>query len=260
MKIDENGVSILILGGISLTVAILIMTQTENRGIVGFIGIMALITGVIALMTVVKYSLENKQNEMQEFENKEIKAKKEAEVVNNRNETRKRIEELYGTISNTIILKRLQLISDDVKVTSGHTWYYFAEEYIFTCEDSSHVIIKEKAYSFSDILAYELTDNSRVIYSSTKSQTKTSTGSMLGRAVVGGVLLGGVGAIIGGATAKTETITEPQISEVHHDYSINLILNNISTPRLTIEIGVDGTIAQDAIALFSVIVERNKDI
>ena len=37
------------------------------------------------------------------------------------------------------------------------------------------------------------------------SVTSTSTSSLLGRALVGGVVLGGVGAILGGLTAKSET-------------------------------------------------------
>lgn len=39
------------------------------------------------------------------------------------------------------------------------------------------------------------------------SVSRTSTGSLLGRALLGGVVLGGVGAILGGLTAKSETST-----------------------------------------------------
>lgn len=45
----------------------------------------------------------------------------------------------------------------------------------------------------------------------TKSNTKTDTGSMIGRSIVGGAMFGTPGAIIGGSTAKqntTSTITE----------------------------------------------------
>ena len=36
--------------------------------------------------------------------------------------------------------------------------------------------------------------------------TKTNMGSMIGRSVAGGLLFGGVGAIVGGSTAKKDTI------------------------------------------------------
>jgi hypothetical protein len=42
---------------------------------------------------------------------------------------------------------------------------------------------------------------------------KTSTSSMLGRAVVGGILLGGVGALAGAATAKKKVYTEQNMPE-----------------------------------------------
>lgn len=41
-----------------------------------------------------------------------------------------------------------------------------------------------------------------------KSDTKTKTGSAIGRGVVGGALLGPAGAIIGASTAKKKTITK----------------------------------------------------
>lgn len=40
------------------------------------------------------------------------------------------------------------------------------------------------------------------------SKTKTSTGSAVGRGLVGGALLGPVGAIIGAGTAKKKTVTK----------------------------------------------------
>lgn len=41
-----------------------------------------------------------------------------------------------------------------------------------------------------------------------KSDTKTKTGSAIGRGVVGGALLGPAGAIIGASTAKKKTVTK----------------------------------------------------
>ena len=71
---------------------------------------------------------------------------------------------------------------------------------------------KREVYSFDDIISCDLKSNDNVseeivpAQSETKYVTKTSGKSMAGRALVGAVIAGPVGAIIGGATAKKTTI------------------------------------------------------
>lgn len=66
-----------------------------------------------------------------------------------------------------------------------------------------------------DIVSTELIVDSVTVL---KTTTTTSTGSMLGRSIAGTMLLGGVGTIIGGVTAKKEsrsvTTSKPQSVEV----------------------------------------------
>lgn len=135
---------------------------------------------------------------------------------------------------------------------------YDIKNYVLVYEDSSHIIIRDVVYKFSDIISCELTNNSSIIYNTVESQTKTSTGNMLGRAVVGGVLLGGAGAIIGGATANKKTITNEQIAETRNDFNIHLTVNSITNPNITIRTGEDEYLARDLVSLLSVIIERNK--
>jgi hypothetical protein len=59
--------------------------------------------------------------------------------------------------------------------------------------------LKKGYLDWSDILSVEL-------MSKIKSVTNTSTSSTVGRAVIGGLVSGGVGAIIGGATASSTSI------------------------------------------------------
>ena len=61
-----------------------------------------------------------------------------------------------------------------------------------------------KLYTFSELIGYEINKGGRV-YKEDGYQTKTSTASVIKRATVGGVLLGGVGALAGAATAKKTT-------------------------------------------------------
>ena len=65
--------------------------------------------------------------------------------------------------------------------------------------------------------------------------TKTSIGSTLGRAAVGGVIAGPVGAVIGGATGKknSETVTEDVIERWEHKAVISLSSNQIISIPIT---------------------------
>jgi hypothetical protein len=131
------------------------------------------------------------------------------------------------------------------------------ERRILICEDSKIVLINEEPYSFSDIMNIELVDNEKQIFQKQSSTTKVSTGNMLGRAVVGGVLLGGVGAIIGGATAKKETIINAPEVHTTHDYNIYITVNSLSNPLITLSIGKNEQIAREISSFLAVIIERN---
>lgn len=96
------------------------------------------------------------------------------------------------------------------------------------------VTIKGKEYRYAEIEGCSIIDKSLVIErpSSETYTTKTNMGSMLGRAVVGGVLTGGVGAVIGAATAKKETIKESgnPTHFVNHNYNIQIYIKNQKSP------------------------------
>lgn len=100
---------------------------------------------------------------------------------------------------------------------------------------------KVKIFPVSEILSIEVVEDGHTVSQSTttgKTEEKTSNANMLGRAVVGGVLLGGVGAIIGGATAKktgsTAATTNTTTKDVVNSITLKFLLNNTSTPLLSI--------------------------
>jgi hypothetical protein len=70
--------------------------------------------------------------------------------------------------------------------------------------EAKKIYILGEVYNFSDVVGCSLDDNYRIKKGAVTytSETKNNTGSTLGRAVVGGLVAGGTGAIIGGATAK----------------------------------------------------------
>lgn len=75
-------------------------------------------------------------------------------------------------------------------------------------------------YNFSDISSYELIEDDEVILKS----------GGLGRALVGGALFGGAGAIVGGVTAKRKS--KKQINKLY----IKITLNDFTNPVIMIKI------------------------
>lgn len=138
---------------------------------------------------------------------------------------------------------------------------YDFDKHIFVFEKSQVVIVKSKEYKFSDILSCSLVDDvTNETITTTTGKSKTATGSMLGRAVVGGVLTGGLGAVAGAATAK-RNITEDASSKTTtvHDYFIYINTNNFQEPVISLHIGNDSGRAQRIIGVINVIMAKNKD-
>lgn len=138
---------------------------------------------------------------------------------------------------------------------------YDFDKHIFVFEKSQVVIIKSNEYKFSDILSCSLVDDvTNETITTTTGKSKTATGSMLGRAVVGGVLTGGLGAVAGAATAK-RNITEDASSKTTtvHDYFIYINTNNFQEPVISLHIGNDSGRAQRIIGVMNVIMAKNKD-
>ena len=125
---------------------------------------------------------------------------------------------------------------------------------ILVFEENSTIVIKNNAYKFDDIVNFDVYDNSTSIYSGASSSS-TKTGSMLGRSAVGAVLFGGVGAIVGGTTAKQEMVTS-QTSVTLHNYDVVLTLNSLSTPTLKVNFENNQGKVQEFVSILSIILER----
>jgi hypothetical protein len=97
--------------------------------------------------------------------------------------------------------------------------------------------VKTLHYSYKDIISSEIIEDGNVTTKST---------SVISRAIVGGILLGGVGAIVGGLTGKKESITSIK------SIQLRIIVNDTEHPVheltfLSTETKKDNTIYQDAI-------------
>ena len=88
--------------------------------------------------------------------------------------------------------------------------------------------------------------------------TRTKPGSVLGRAAVGGLLFGGLGAVVGGTTAKK---TAKRKSKLRRQY-IRLYLNSFERPTVDIEIKstTDGKrIAEELFAVLQFVTSTTPD-
>ncbi len=140
------------------------------------------------------------------------------------------------------------------------------EKYIMVNEKTKQILIEKRIYSFHDILGYELFDNQSFTEQHGEqritSTTKTDTQSMVGRAIVGGVLMGGVGTIAGAATAKKNTDSVLSGGDVKktvvHDYSVLVTVNNINQPLEKVYLYQDKCLTDEICAILSVILMRNK--
>ena len=115
-----------------------------------------------------------------------------------------------------------------------------------------------KDLPMSDILSCTFNDNQHTVKGSVSYETKTSTGNMAKRAIVGGVLTGGVGAVVGGATARKETTVKQENDKAIHDYTVIININSLSEPIVKIPLGSDGAKVNEIVGLMNVIISRNK--
>ena len=116
---------------------------------------------------------------------------------------------------------------------------------------------------FNSIISYRESEQKETLLDNAITTTTTNTGSMIGRGVVGGVLLGGVGALAGASTAKRSSETEFGSQKEVKSQFLSLTLNSLSIPNLTFYFGTDSTPQQaanyrKAISIFDIIVARNK--
>lgn len=216
------------------------------------ITIFFVILGVMAVIGVIAGIVESNKEEKEEQERAEKKKKDEEYRLALAEQKEVEREKKYNKLKAMIASPNKVIVYD-------------YDHYIMVNESTSQIMLNEHVYSFKDIINYAMSDNATIIqkHSGGKidSTSSTDTGSMLGRAVVGGVLAGGVGAAIGGSTAKRETTSTvaptTTTSSTIHDYLIVVTVNSLSNPIERLKLGEDGSNTNEICALLSVIISRN---
>ena len=116
------------------------------------------------------------------------------------------------------------------------------KHFINLCEEQQRLIIDERSYSYDEIISCELV---------TKENSTVKTSGGISRAIVGGVLAGGVGAVVGANTASKSVSSETVIT------GLKLYFNDVSNPSRTLELTREAALATYD-ALF-VIFSQKKD-
>ena len=107
--------------------------------------------------------------------------------------------------------------------------------------------------SIHDINSFVIDDESTIQKGQITAVTSTDTGSMAGRSIAGAWIGGEDGAIIGGATAKKQTVLKQENDKIIHDYALVVNIRDINNPMLLIKIGRNKNKAMEINALMQVI-------
>ena len=205
---------------------------------------------IVAFFVVVGIALiwASNENQMKQEEAKQTneknaikkQAERESKAVTY-NASRKELVSKYGEPDKTIVFDEFNL-----------------QKEIIVFGKTNRIWLLGKDLLMSDILSCTFSESQRTVKGNVSYQTKTSTGNMTKRAIVGGVLTGGVGAVVGGATARKETTVKQENDKVIHDYTVIININSLSDPIVRIPLGSNGTKVNEIVGLMNVIISRNK--
>lgn len=203
--------------------------------------ILAIIILVLIILRIInskdiKADNQRLENEKRALEEAERKRKAEQEELIRQQKIEK--EKLYGPLTRQF----------------GGFWRL---PHIQIYDEKDVIFIGDRELKYNMILGYTLSDNSHTITQGGNMQAKTSTGSMIGRGIVGGVLLGGVGALAGAATAKQNIQKEESQTFTQHSFFVYIDVASPTDPLITISCGVYGNMARTIAATLNYIIHKN---
>lgn len=204
-----------------------------------FIGVL------LALFLAKVFIKEYKKMKDKEKEYKKVKEeerlKKQSTVNNEHERLIKELTDKYGTITRTISNARY----DDESIMRYND--------IFVMEQPKRIYFDKKGYNFSDILSCSIYDENQNDVPVVQI-TRTNTGSMLGRAAVGGLTLGVAGAVVGALTAKQESISSTNDTPHVASYIVKIGVKSIENPTIILKYYRDKETAETVYAIIQAII------
>lgn len=171
----------------------------------------------------------------------ELRAKRQSTVDAEYEEYKRQLIDKYGTITRTISKSHYE----------GNLIKYYDDIIVF--EVPQIIVFGQKEYKFTDILSCTMYDENHTDIPPTQ-VTRTSTGSMLGRAVIGGLTFGVAGAVAGAVTAKKETTSSTSNSNYPASFIVKIGVKSIENPTITLKMYRDKEKADSIYALMQAII------
>lgn len=136
------------------------------------------------------------------------------------------------------------------------------------------IVTSTKLYviPFSKIIGYDILDPNKgrtPLFSATTTTTTTDTGNLVKRAIIGGALAGGVGAVVGGLTAtkttKSQSTAEEYASMMDRyinsipNLELSISLDDLLSPSIKIPFGKFKKELEEFAATLNVVIKRNAE-
>lgn len=153
----------------------------------------------------------------------------------------KEMKDKYGSITRTIPFERYD--NDFI--------LHYDDILIF--EQAKKVVFGKTEYSFSDILSCSMYDENQKD-APIAHVTRTKTGSMLGRAAIGGLTLGVAGAVVGAITATKETQNSAAHADFVPSYVVKICVKSIENPIINLHLYTDKEKADTLYAVMQTII------
>lgn len=121
------------------------------------------------------------------------------------------------------------------------------------------IYVASQVIPFNQLVGCEIKDETYTTITGTKEEvTRSSNGSTVGRAIVGGLIAGPAGAIIGGTTSKKKTeIIDNTKTITHHHYYAVINLASAANPIITVDCGeCTAKMAEEIKAIVTAIVSK----
>ena len=184
--------------------------------------------------------MKDKEKEYKKVKEEE-RLKKQSTVNNEHERLIKELTDKYGTITRTI---------SNVRYDNESIMRY---NDIFVMEQPKRIYFDKKGYNFSDILSCSIYDENQNDVPVVQI-TRTNTGSMLGRAAVGGLTLGVAGAVVGALTAKQESISSTNDTPHVASYIVKIGVKSIENPTIILKYYRDKETAETVYAIIQAII------
>lgn len=226
------------MGYILLFIGFIIICFIAGWNILGWF---LIVVSVGFLFLMINVSKQNKIDQEKEIQRR-IKLTEQKEI-DKREYERKKMEltEKYGQIDKEIVLSENNI-----------------KNAILAFSKTSRIWLAGNDLPMSCVLSCSLSDNSKIIKGRATIQSQTNTGDMAKRAVVGGVLLGGAGALAGSVTAKRDGTILQEEDNIIHNYTVLVNIDSLSNPIVQLQCASNRLLADEIVGLLNVIINRNK--